>query len=143
SSGILTTVWDKCGFSATAGNSVNVLGNHATITCEHYFYGARHLALDDDMTVDLDIAASKVHVSGYNLDGGETFIMGTTNTAWLLNLDNIIYSSAAVTSGGSASVIVNASNCAKIASGAIAACAVGDFDATVGSENIHANALAS
>ena len=143
SSGVLTTVWDQCGFTSSAGNSANILGNHATITCEHYFYGARHLPLDDDMTVDLDIAASVVHVSGYQLDGGETFICGTTNTAWLLELDNIVYSSAALTSGGNASLIINASNCSKIGSGAHTVVAVGDLDATVGSENIGLNTQAS
>lgn len=144
SSGSLTTVWRNCGFTAEATGLAVDLDGEDTVVCQHYFYGARHLPLSPDCNIDLDVVASVAHFSGYQLDAGETFICGDTPAAWVLELDNIVYSSAALTSGGAGSgLIINASNCSKIASDAHTVVAVGDFDATVTSENIGLNTQAT
>jgi hypothetical protein len=143
STGSLTTVWNQCGFTAEGTGLAVDMDANDTVVCQHYFYGARHLPLTPDCNIDLEIDASVAHFSGYQLDAGETFICGTTDKAWLLELDNIVYSSAALTTGGSASHILNASNCSKIASNAHTVVAVGDFDATSASENIGLNTQAS
>jgi len=141
--GSLTTIWNMCGFSTNAGLAFDIDQTTNTIDVFHYIYGARHLLLDDDCNFALSKAASEVHVSGYQLDGGETFVLGTANVASLYFWDNIIYSATAFTTGGAASIIENFTNCAKIASGAIAACEIGDMDATAASENIQAGTLAA
>lgn len=142
SSGILTTVWDKCGFTGGAtGQSVTILGNHASTTCFHYFYGARHLDLSPDMGVDLDIAASECHVAGYQLDGGETFALGDSGTAWILSIDNVIYSSTALFTTGGGSAIVNLTSCSKIASAAIVAPVVEDMDDATADVNLQSGVL--
>jgi len=141
--GSLTTIWNMCGFSTNAGLAFDIDQTTNTIDCYHYIYGARHLALDDDCNFALTKAASEIHVSGYKLDGGETFILGSANVASLYFWDNIIYSSAALTSGGAASIITNFTSCAFIAAGAIAACDVAHYDATSASENSQAGTLAA
>ena len=95
----------------------------------------------EGMNIDLSKAASHVIVEGYDF-GSSVVALGTTNTAWIFELISCQFESAAFTSGGNASVITNAQACAKVTSGAIGAIALGDFDATVGSENLQAGTLA-
>ncbi|MCK5347105.1 MAG: hypothetical protein KAR20_27035, partial [Candidatus Heimdallarchaeota archaeon] len=105
-----------CGMSANAGMAIDL--DQTTNTVSEYIYvvGNRFRPFDS-CNFALSKAASEVHVSGYLLDNAEVFALGTADVASLYFWDNVIFSSAAFTSGGAASIIENATNCAKIASG--------------------------
>lgn len=133
--GNLVTEWVDCGFSANTGLAFDIDQTTNTIDVFHYIIGNRRRPLDDDCNFALTKAGSEIHVKGYLLDGGETFILGTADVASVYYLNDIIFSSAALTSGGASSIIINMLNCAKVASDAIAAPALTDLDAT-GDENI-------
>ena len=133
--GNLVTEWNDCGFTSNAGLAFDIDQTTATIDVFHYINGNRRRPLDDDCNFSLTKAGSEIHVSGYLLGGGETFILGATDVASVYFFNDIIFSSAALTSTGAASIIMNMTNCAKIASDAIVAPALGDLDAT-GDENI-------
>lgn len=134
--GSLITKWVNCGFTSEAtGVAIDLDQTTNTIDVFHYFIGRRDRPFGS-CNFALSKAASEVHVSGYQLDNDEAFALGTANVASLYFWSDIIFSSAAFTSGGAASIIENFFNCVKIASGAITAPGAGDFDATAASENI-------
>lgn len=94
----------------------------------------------DGLNLDCSKAGSHVIFEGYDF-GASVAALGTTNVAWIFELINCQYESAAFTSGGSASLIFNAQGCSKISSGALVAPVIEDFDATVASENVQIGTL--
>lgn len=92
----------------------------------------------DASTIALTKAGSSV--TFINMDVG-VLALGTTNVASIINMYRCLYASAAQTSGGSASLIFNSWDSVKKNSGAIAAQALADFDATSASENCTTNTL--
>ena len=144
STGALKTKFFDCGITATSGLAIDLDQTTNTIDVELVVKGYHSADLYlDSCNFGITKAANRVFVDGYLLDDGQAFACSTTDVAWILNFNNCIFSSSAITTGGSASFIMNATNCMKIASGAVAPLALGDFDATVDSENITVGTLAT
>lgn len=141
--GALTFEAIDCGFDAGAsGLSLDI--DQTTNTIDTYVRVVSRLGLRRVMegcNFDLTKAASEVVIEGYDF-GASVIALGTTNVASVYTLINCQYESAAMTTGGAASIIFNAQGCAKVASSAITACLISDFDATAASENIQAGTIA-
>lgn len=132
-----------CGFDAGAsGLSLDI--DQTTNTINLYVRVASRLGLRRPMegcNFALSKAASEVVIEGYDF-GASVCALGTTDVASVYSWINCQFESAAFTSGGAASIIVNMQGCAKVASAAIAAVALTDLDATAASENLQAGTLA-
>lgn len=141
--GALRVEFVDCGFDAgTSGLSLDV--DQTTNTIDLYVRVVSRLGLRRVMegcNLALSKAASEVVIEGYDF-GASVIALGTADVASVYSLINCQYESAAMTTGGAASVIFNAQGCAKVASAAIAAVGLADFDATVASENLQAGTLA-
>lgn len=142
--GQLTVEFIDCGFDAgTSGLSLDI--DQTTNTIAMVVKVISRLGLRRVMegcNFALSKAASEVVVEGYDF-GASVIALGTADVASVYTLINCQYESAAMTTGGAASVIFNAQGCAKVASAAISAVLVGDFDATTASENLQAGTLAT
>ena len=143
STGALYVDFVDCGFDAEAtGLSLDV--DQTTNTIDLFVRASSRLGLRKAMegcNFALTKAASEVVIEGYDF-GASVIALGAADVASIYSLINCQYESAAMTTGGAASIIFNAQGCAKVAGGAISAVLVGDFDATAASENLQAGALA-
>lgn len=142
--GQLTVEYIDCGFDAgTSGLSLDV--DQTTNTIALVVKVVSRLGLRRVMegcNFALTKAASEVIVEGYDF-GASVIALGTADVASVYTLVNCQYESAAFTTGGAASVVFNAQGCSKVASAALSAPLVGDFDATTASENIQVGTLAT
>lgn len=140
--GALTVKFLDCGFTSNSGLALDVDQTTATEDMAVYVFGNKSLPFDS-CNLAISKAASKVFVKNYDLTGGQAFALGTDDVASVYLLDDCIYSSTALTTGGAASVEFTATNCVKSIAGVSSVPLIGDFDHTGNKYIFTQGALAS
>jgi len=129
--GDMKVVFKDCSIDAGA-SAVSVDLDHTTATINLYLevYGRGGLTLDS-MNLALAKAASHVYIEGYDMSASaSTFTLGTGDVASIYQFRDCIFGSAAITTGGAASVLVSAINCVNETANVQRQLVDGDFDHT-------------
>ena len=129
--GDMKVVFKDCSIDAGA-SAVSIDCDHTTATINLYLevYGRGGLTLDS-MNLALAKAASHVYIEGYDMSAtASVFTLGSGDVASIYQFRDCIFGSAAITSGGAASVLVSAINCVNETANVQRQLVDGDFDHT-------------
>ena len=129
--------FDDCTINSSGGGVGIDLDQTSALAMYIYVSGQKAFHTLGVSTLDLTQAGSYVAIENMMISGALAY--SATNVAYIITLDNCNVVSAAATTGGSASALLNYKACTTMATpwGGVAALSVaGDFDAAAGTETV-------
>jgi len=129
--------FDDCSILSDAGTSIDLDQTTNTVAEQIYISGQKAFHTLGASDLGLSMAASFVAIENMMISGALAY--SAVNVAYIITLDNCNVVSAAATTGGSASAILNYKACTTMAApwaGIAALSVAGDFDAAAATETV-------